>query len=279
MAATKTSFAHPTWSYGAPNSATIVMIHGFRGTHHGLDLIARELETRGYHVLVPDLPGFGEAKKLDTEHSLDAYVDWLRTYIAGLPLAQPPVLLGHSFGSIVTSAYAAKYPETITKLILENPIAAPALEGPRGALTKLAQAYYWIGKVAPERIAKPWLSTKISTMVMSITMAKTRDKATRTYIHQQHLAHFSTFADAQSLQEAFNTSVSHAVRDVAGQIPHKTLLIGAEKDDITSVAQQKELSTLFGNAQLHIISGVGHLTHYETPTAVADLVDDFVKSE
>lgn len=278
MSASRTPLEHPTWSYGNPAHKTIVMVHGFRGTHHGLDLIAQSLEEKGYYILIPDLPGFGVASKLDKQHTLDAYVSWLHDYLQTLPLAQPPVLLGHSFGSIVASAYAAQYPETIDKLILENPIAAPALEGPRGALTKLAQAYYWIGKVAPKRVAKPWLSTKISTMVMSVTMAKTRDKATRKYIHQQHLEHFSTFADAASLQEAFNTSVSHAVRDVAPSIKTRTLLIGADRDDITSVSQQKELHDLFTDAQLHIIEGVGHLTHYETPTVVADLIDDFVKS-
>src|SRR5665811_1543877 len=70
----------------------IVMIHGFRGTHHGLELIAKQLD--GYRVIVPDLPGFGESKPLENEHSLKNYVTWLGKFINNLNLSTPPILLG-----------------------------------------------------------------------------------------------------------------------------------------------------------------------------------------
>ena len=78
----------------------IIMIHGFRGTHHGLELIAKHLEN--FQVIVPDLPGFGESKPLSGEHSIDNYVKWLYEFIDNLKLSEPPILLGHSFGSIIT---------------------------------------------------------------------------------------------------------------------------------------------------------------------------------
>ena len=119
---------------------TIIMIHGFRGTHHGLARIAEELGDH-YHLIIPDIPGFGEGETLDA-YTLDNYVMWLHRFITRQKLNQPPILLGHSFGSIVTAAYAAHYPETIQKLILVNPIGAPALEGPKAIMTKLAVFYY-----------------------------------------------------------------------------------------------------------------------------------------
>lgn len=60
--------------------------------------------------------------------------------------------MGHSFGSIVCAAYAAKYPKTISRLILVNPIGAPALEGPNKFMTKLAVMYYKIGA----KLLKNW---------------------------------------------------------------------------------------------------------------------------
>lgn len=257
----------------------IVLIHGFRGTHHGLELIAERLGELGYRVYVPDLPGFGEATPLIEKHTIEAYVSWLKDYINSLDLKVKPVLLGHSFGSIIASGFASLHSDMIDRLVLENPIGAPALEGPRGLLTKVAQGYFWIGKVLPERLARPWISTDISTMVMSITMAKTRDKQLRKFIHSEHRKHFSTFANTSFLQEAFTTSVSNSVRDFAHQIPIKTLLIIGDKDDITSVPQQEILHGRFPDATLHIIPGVGHLTHYETPGEVAERIDQFCKSE
>ena len=255
---------------------TIIMIHGFRGTHHGLARIAEELGDT-YHLIIPDLPGFHEGERLD-DYSLDSYVMWLRRFIARQHLTAPPILLGHSFGSIITAAYAAKYPATITKLILVNPIGAPALEGPKAIMTRLAVAYYWIGEKLPARLAHAWLAARPIVMIMSITMAKTNNKPLRKYIHAQHLQYFSLFHDPHSLSQSFKTSTSHSVRDVAHKIPVTTLLIAGDKDDITPLAKQTELLALFPSADLQVIHGVGHLTHYETPDTVARLVTEFTAS-
>lgn len=253
---------------------TILMLHGFRGTHHGLELIAKSI--KGFNLLVPDLPGFGDGPKLET-YDLDSYVEWVREYIAALG-DQPLILLGHSFGSIIASAYAAKYPTTISKLILINPIGAPALEGPKALLTKLAVFYYWVGKKLPARVAHRWLASHAVVMIMSVTMAKTKDKELRTYIHAQHRQYFSSFHSARSVAEGFAVSINHNVRDYAGRINIPTLLIAGAEDDITPLEKQRELQKLFPHAQLDVIEHVGHLTHYETPVAVAGLIQDFIKS-
>ena len=77
------------------------MIHGFRGTHHGLLLIAKYL--KGFNIIIPDLPGFGRGAKLK-KYDLDSYVEWLHAYIQKQKLSRPPVLMGHSFGSIICAA-------------------------------------------------------------------------------------------------------------------------------------------------------------------------------
>ncbi|NTW61756.1 alpha/beta hydrolase [Candidatus Saccharibacteria bacterium] len=255
---------------------TIVMIHGFRGTHHGLDLIARNLD--GYRIIVPDLPGFGESQPLKVEHSVDNYVHWLGGFIGNLHLTKPPILLGHSFGSIITSHYASRYPQTISELILVNPIGAPALKGPKAVMTQAALVYYWLGRKLPEKVAFKLLSAKPIVMIMSISMAKTHDRKTRRYVHDQHLAHFSTFANREVVAEAFKASVNHTVREVARDIDLPTLLIVGDQDDITPLNKQKELAKLIKNTQLHIIEKVGHLTHYETPKSVADAIKQFTAS-
>ncbi len=256
-------------------SQKIIMIHGFRGTHHGLALIAKNLPS--YESIIPDLPGFGEGDTLNS-YDLASYVEWLHGYIKLLGLVEKPILLGHSFGSIICAAYAAKYPETFDKLILVNPIGAPALEGPRGALTKLAQFYYWLGDVLPDKAARAWLAAKPVVYIMSTTMAKTRDRELRRWIHNQHFTYFSRFHNTKSIMEAFNTSVTHNVRESAPFVTSKTLLIAGDKDDITPLAKQQELLKMFPHAELKVIKGVGHLTHYETPDQVAALVQAFIKS-
>ena len=269
------SLNQPVWTYHPEADTTVIMVHGFRGTHHGLDLIAKKLT--GFKIIVPDLPGFGDAAPLGVEHNLDNYVAWLTDFISDLKLTKPPILLGHSFGSIVAASYAAKHPETLSSLILVNPIGAPALEGPKAALTQLAIFYYFVGRKLPARLAKKWLMSKPVVMIMSLTMAKTKDKKLRRFIHNQHLMHFSSFDNPKMLSEAFRTSVSRNVRMYAPKIKLPTLLIAGDKDDITPLAKQQSLAGLFKNAELVVIKNVGHLTHYETPDQVAEAVKRFIR--
>lgn len=252
----------------------IIMIHGFRGTHHGLDLIAKQLPD--FNTIIPDLPGFGETEPFDNEHTLNNYVSWLDLFIQHLQLSNPPILLGHSFGSIVAASFAAKHNNVISKLILVNPIGAPALQGPKAIMTRLAQFYYWIGRKLPKQLSTTWLSAKPIVMIMSITMAKTKNKDLRKFIHNQHLTHFSTFANPTVVAEAFKTSIQNTVRDSAANIETPTLLIAGDIDDITPLNKQQELLQLFPNAKLSIIKNVGHLTHYETPDQIADEIKKFI---
>ena len=261
-----------------PKSApkpTIVMIHGFRGTHHGLLLVAKQI--KGASIIIPDLPGFGKGPKLSS-YDLNSYVEWLHAFIEKQELKQPPYLLGHSFGSIISAAYAKKYPKTIKKLILVNPIGAPALEGSKQTMAKLAVLYYKIGAKLPENAAHKWLAAKPIVRIMSVTMAKTRDKGLRTFIHSQHDQYFSRFHSPQSVLESFKTSVSHHVGEFAHDIPVKTLLIAGSLDDITPLSKQYALVKRFPSAKLKVITNVGHLTHYETPELVARHVQEFIKS-
>jgi len=254
---------------------TIILIHGFRGTHHGLELIAKHL--KNFEVIVPDLPGFAEGERLD-HYDLSSYVTWLKGFITKQNLPKPPILLGHSFGSIITAAYAAKNSTSIEKLILVNPIGAPALEGPRGIMTKLAVFYYWLGTKLPGNLSHKWLASRMVVDIMSVTMTKTKDKALKKHIADQHRQYFSKFHTSESVSEAFSTSVTNSVRDFAKKISTPTLLIAGTKDDITPISKQKELRELFPNAKLEVIEHVGHLTHYETPDQVAFFIEDFVSS-
>ncbi|KQR85020.1 alpha/beta fold hydrolase [Microbacterium sp. Leaf179] len=261
------------WVYGDDTAeTTIVAVHGFRGEHHGLDPVVAHLP--GIRVISPDLPGFGETAPLvGYAHDLDTYAEWLRQFVESV--APDAVVLGHSFGSIVASAAVAGGLST-PKLILVNPIGAPALEGPRGVLTRLAVFYYLAGAKLPRPVGEGLLRNGIIVRVMSNAMAKTRDPALRRFVHEQHDEYFSRFADRDVLHEAFVTSVSHDVRAFAPRIAQPTLLIAAEKDDITPIEAERHLATLFPNAELVEIPEVGHLIHYETPRAAASAIREFL---
>ena len=261
------------WVYGAADAAvTVIAVHGFRGEHHGLEPVVAHLP--GIRVISPDLPGFGETAPLPgVRHDIDAYARWLTAFVAAV--APGAVILGHSFGSIVVSAAVAGGLET-PRVILVNPIGAPALEGPKGLLTRLAVFYYWAGARLPAPLGEALLRNGLIVRVMSETMAKTKEPALRRFIHDQHDTYFSRFADRDVLHDAFVASVSHDVRAFAPRIAQPTLLVAAVRDDITPIEAERRLATMFPDAQLVEIPDVGHLIHYETPAAAAGAITRFV---
>src|SRR6187402_456963 len=110
------------WEYGEPGDGpTLLLVHGFRGDHHGLEPVISYLP--GVHVVAPDLPGFGASAPLPGEHSIDGYATWLRAFAAAVGLDERVVVVGHSFGTIVAAkALADGLPAA--QAILINPIAA-----------------------------------------------------------------------------------------------------------------------------------------------------------
>jgi pimeloyl-ACP methyl ester carboxylesterase len=261
------------WEYGPADAhTTLIAVHGFRGEHHGLEPVVAHLP--GVRVISPDLPGFGETPPLPgITHDLAAYVGWLRGFVDAV--APGAVILGHSFGSIVVAAAVAEgMPAPL--VILVNPIGAPALEGPRGVLTRLAIFYYWAGARLPARLGDALLRNRVIVRVMSISMAKTKDRELRAFIHDQHDTYFSRFADRDMLRDAFVTSVSHDVSQFAERVAQPTLLIAAERDDITPIEAERRLSKKFPDAELVEIPDVGHLIHYETPAVAAESIRRFL---
>lgn len=271
------------WVYGdAAAPTTIVAVHGFRGDHHGLEpvvafLAGPDAPGERVRVISPDLPGFGESEALTgREHSVATYAEWLRGFLRALDLGPETILLGHSFGSIVSSAACASGLD-VAKLILVNPIAAPALSGPRGVLTRLAVFYYWAGARLPERAGYRILGSRLVTRIASLAMVKTKQSALRAWVHDQHDVYFSRFASRQVVLEAFQASVSSDVSTYARDIRVPVLLVAADRDDITALPAQYELQTLFADAQLDVIRGVGHLIHYEKPREAAVAIQDFLR--
>lgn len=261
------------WEYGPADApTTLIAVHGFRGEHHGLEPVVAHLP--GMRVISPDLPGFGETPPLTSgRHDLDGYVGWLRGFVDAV--APGSVILGHSFGSIVVAAAVAGGLST-PRVILVNPIGAPALEGPRGVLTRLAILYYAAGARLPSRVGEALLRNRLIVRVMSVSMAKTQDPELRAFIHDQHDTYFSRFADRDTLRDAFVTSVSHDVSEFAERIAQPTLLIAAQRDDITPIEAERLLAQRFPDAELVEIPDVGHLIHYETPGIAADAIRRFL---
>ena len=271
----------------------VLLVHGFRGDHHGLEIIANYLLKLipNVSIISPDLPGFGRSADLPEsapgEDSIDAYVAWLQDFVERTnPLGLPLHLVGHSFGSILTSAFAAAHPASLARLSLINPISEPALEGRQRVTSRLASLYYRAGAALPEKIGYPLLRSQLITRASSEVMMRTKDRAMRRFINGQHAAYFGSFGSRRGVLSAYEASIAHTAAEYAAAIRVPVQMLVAEDDDLgtpetaramyaTLTSRNLPAPSAAPRERLDMIPEVGHLIHYETPRRAAELIADF----
>ena len=263
------------WHYGpSDGSPQVVVLHGLRGDHHGLEPIVAHLP--GYRVTVPDLPGFGASEPLSAgRHDVDGYAAWVRELVSVVAPGGDVVVAGHSFGSVVAAAALAGG-LAARALVLINPIAVAPLRGSAQGATRVTVLYHRLAAALPEWAGTALLRSRAGTRIASVAMARTRDPALRRWIHAEHGRYFNGFTDRRVLLEAFEASVTQEVARYAPAVAVPVLLVAGELDDLAPVAPQRGLVGRFPDARLVVVGGTGHLAHYEAPSAVARAVDDFL---
>lgn len=260
----------------------IILIHGFRGDHHGLALIAHDLRRRD--VWVPDLPGFGRTPPPAGGLDLDAFTAFIRALCAACEAAtgRRPLLVGHSFGSVLVAHAVARDPAICAAAGLLSPIVQPPLEGSARLLTQLTRLYYAAGRALPQAAGSALLAHPLIVRAMSEVMATSRDRMTRAFIHDQHARHFSDYADRTSLAQAYEVSTRHTVAEAVAGLADSThpLLVVAGDDDLIAPLEATRgfIDDLHGrgaDVRLRELAGVGHLIHYERPHPVAEALEAF----
>lgn len=264
------------WTYHPDKQPVILMIHGFRGTHHGLEKLIAELPD--FKVIVPDLPGFGDTPAMrDHAHTIENYSHMLREFIKELNL-QNPILFGHSMGSIIAADMIAADPTITPRVVFVNPIATRPTEG-LGAI-KIAPgiAYHHLaGRILPEAIGMRILRNKMLFLVGSASMTKTKDKELRKWIHWNHVTYMKRFSDRKSLLEAYDSSSNTTIRDYATKLELPILMIAGKKDAIAPIKGQRSLASALKDATLIELDNVGHIVHYEKPAEAGEAIRQFLR--
>ncbi|WP_321389704.1 alpha/beta hydrolase [uncultured Desulfuromusa sp.] len=102
---------------GVSNPQLLLLIHGIGNNAGNLWDELLPVLAQKYHVVAPDLPGFGRSDKDNHLYSPAAYAEFLDGLIKGLP-EKPVILVGHSLGGAVALMYAARYGPALDRLVL-----------------------------------------------------------------------------------------------------------------------------------------------------------------
>lgn len=104
------------------NNRNIVLFHGknFNGAYW--ETTIKALANEGFRVIVPDQIGFGKSSKPDNfQYTFQQFAENTKKLLNYLGIEKTAVL-GHSMGGMLATRFTLMYPETVEKLVLENPI-------------------------------------------------------------------------------------------------------------------------------------------------------------
>ncbi|WP_461521090.1 alpha/beta fold hydrolase [Porticoccus sp.] len=233
----------------------LLLIHGFAGDKDNFCRIARFL-TPHYRVIIPDLPGFGEASRdLNANYSMADQVANVCAFMDQLGLQQVH-LGGNSMGGFIASQLAATYPDRVASLWLLDAAGTQAAHD-----SDMLQEYLVTDDVPllvrSEQDFKTLLQAatyKTPFMPYSIKKTYARRAVTDYPLHTKIMAQLT----ASPLLEAQFSIISTPA-----------LIVWGQEDRMLSPDGAWALHTLLPKSQVRMMPGVGHMPMLETPRQVA----------
>jgi pimeloyl-ACP methyl ester carboxylesterase len=110
-------------SAGEPSAPPLVLVHDFLSSHLEFDDVIDPLAER-FHVVSPDLPGFGESEKPSPTryaYGVEAFTEAVADLMAAYGLGRSCVV-GHGLGGAVGLTLAAHHAELVRRLVLVGPL-------------------------------------------------------------------------------------------------------------------------------------------------------------
>lgn len=257
----------------AGRGEALLLIHGMAGSSATWRAIIPQLSKK-YRVVAPDLLGHGQSAKPRGDYSLGAFAVWLRDLLDDLGISRATVI-GQSLGGGVAMQFTYQHPDYCARLVL---ISSGGL-GPDVSWTLRTLSAPGAELVLPMVAPRPVL--KVGN--------KLRSWLSSAGIHSPSAAEmwnaYSSLSDPQTRQAFLRTLRS--VVDYRGQAVSAlnrlhlhadlpTLLIWGEQDRIIPVAHGYAAHDALPGSRMEVISGVGHFPQVESPTAVAEILDDFI---
>jgi len=108
-------------SFGDPANPAIVVLHGGPGADYR-SLLPLQALADSYHVTFYDQRGAGLSERVPAEAlTLDSHIDELTGVLDLVSSDAPAILIGHSWGAMLASAYLGQHPDRVSAAVLIEP--------------------------------------------------------------------------------------------------------------------------------------------------------------
>ena len=235
----------------------IVLVHGFTGSKENWLPLMRLL-AKNYHVIAPDLPGWGESERqASADYGPIAQSERLVAFLAALH-EKPALLVGHSMGGQIAGLLLARHPDAAQRLVLmsaagvrfeENVFASEVLAGRNPFEVKTrAELHRYFSIVFSEPPFVPW----------PVDRALVAQRRADALFEQQVLNAIGRGPEAFELQK---------------QLPNihvPVLLLWCRDDRVIDVSAADIFRAGLPHSQTVILAGCGHMPMMAQPANVVE---------
>lgn len=264
------------------NGQTAILFHGKNFNGFYWKTVVPFLNEIGYRVIVPDQIGWGKSSYPNIHFSFHLLASNNKRLLDSLGISKT-VVLGHSMGGMLATRFSLMFPNTVSKLILEDPIGLEdyrtfvpyqsldsayqsELNATYESYKKYQQGYYPVWKPAYEPL--------VAAQAFGLKRPDFKDIAwnnalTYQMIYEQPVCYEFANIKAPTLliigledrTIVGKNRVPKALHSVYGQYP----LLG------------KKTKAAIPNSQLVELPNVGHIPHIQEPEKFKKAVSDFLK--
>jgi pimeloyl-ACP methyl ester carboxylesterase len=231
----ETKTHYQTFGSGTP----FLFLHGWGSNSERWIAVAEEVAKKGFKVIVPDLPGFGQSDALTTVWNMNNYIKWLEEFIKELKI-KDYYLLGHSFGGALSCKLTINHPQDVKRLFLVSAASVRKRTTKKSFLKNIA---------------------KIVKRFSFLPHYALFRKAFYKFIIRK-----SDYPYVDGLmKETFKNVISEDLSQFTGFIRTPVVIIWGDKDESTPLEDAYFMNQKIRNSKLIVINGAGHALNKECP--------------
>lgn len=242
----------------------ILFLHGY-GTSKEAMLREMDWFSRSRRVIAPDLPAFGENPLAPNQPALDGagYVRWIEEFRVAANLGRVDVV-GESMGGAFAAAYAATYPDSVRRLVLQS---AAGVRAPRAnaVMTSVARG---------ENPLEISCDSDFDRVVgLCFAHPPFIPAPMRTYLVARALSQQSRSAE---VIDGLREFLQCGVEPLLPAIKAPTLILYGDADAITDCSMLAVYSSGIAGSHALLIPSAGHVIFADAPTEARREVSNFL---
>lgn len=223
-----------------------LILHGWGSNCERWADVAEIIAKKGFKVVVPDLPGFGNSAALDVPWNTNKYINWIEQFIKELGI-NDFYLLGHSFGGALASKVAVKHAQDVKGLFLVSAACVRKKTAKKSFFRKIAKII------------------KVFQFIPNYTFFR---RAVYKFIIRK-----SDYVYVEGIIK--QTYLNVVAEDLSFHLPFikvPTVIIWGDKDESTPIDDASFVAKQVKKSKLVLIPGAGHKLNRENAETLAEKV-------